>query len=76
MVQISNVDKDNGFASYSFSWCCSYYYLPSIRVIAATEVGLVTKRFGFKKLTKDSPIALSGEAGYQSGASYAKLRQF
>ena len=43
-----------------------FLILPSIRVIAATEVGLVTKRFGFKKLTKDSPIAFSGEAGYQS----------
>jgi len=40
-------------------------YLPSIRIIGPTEVGLVTKRFG-KKLPKDNPIAFNGEAGYQA----------
>jgi hypothetical protein len=40
--------------------------LPSIRVIGPTEVGLVTKRFGFKKLNEDNPIAFEGEAGYQA----------
>ena len=40
--------------------------LPSIRVIAAAEVGLVNKRFGFKKLSDDNPIAFEGEAGYQA----------
>ena len=39
---------------------------PSIRMIGPTEVGLVTKRFGFKKLSKDNVIAFNGEAGYQS----------
>jgi uncharacterized membrane protein YqiK len=40
--------------------------LPSIRIIGPTEVGLVTKRFSFKKLRDDDPIAFRGEAGYQS----------
>jgi len=42
------------------------FVLPSIRVIGPNEVGLVMKRFGFKSLSEDSPVALSGEAGYQS----------
>ncbi|MGB9608716.1 MAG: hypothetical protein ACPL7E_09280, partial [bacterium] len=37
-----------------------------IRIIGPTEVGLVTKRFGFKKLSEDNPIAFNGEAGYQA----------
>jgi regulator of protease activity HflC (stomatin/prohibitin superfamily) len=40
--------------------------LPSIRVIGPTQVGLVIKRFGFKKLTGDNPVAFEGEAGYQA----------
>jgi len=40
--------------------------IPSIRIIGPTEVGLVMKRFGFRKLSNDSPIALKGEAGYQA----------
>lgn len=43
-----------------------FFILPSIRIIGPTEVGLVTKRFGFKRLTKDNPIAFHGEAGYQA----------
>jgi regulator of protease activity HflC (stomatin/prohibitin superfamily) len=39
---------------------------PSIHIIGPTEVGLVMKRFGFRKLSNDSPIALKGEAGYQA----------
>ena len=39
---------------------------PSIRIIGPTQVGLVTKRFGFKKLRNDNPIAFKGEAGYQA----------
>jgi uncharacterized membrane protein YqiK len=39
---------------------------PSIRVIGATQVGLVTKRFGLRKLSQDNPIAFDGEAGYQA----------
>lgn len=40
-------------------------FLPSIRIIGPTEVGLVMKRFG-KKLPGDNPIAFNGEAGYQA----------
>jgi len=40
--------------------------LPSIRIIGPTEVGLVTRRFSFKKLRDDNPIAFNGEAGYQA----------
>ena len=40
--------------------------LPSIRIIGPNEVGLVIKRFGFRRLRGDSPIALRGEAGYQA----------
>jgi hypothetical protein len=40
--------------------------LPSIRIIGPNQVGLVVKRFGFRRLRGDSPIALHGEAGYQA----------
>ena len=40
--------------------------LPSIRIIGPTEVGLITKRFSFKRLPDDNPIAFRGEAGYQA----------
>ena len=40
--------------------------LPSFRVIGPTQVGLVMKRFSFKKLEEDNPVALNGEAGYQA----------
>lgn len=48
--------------------------LPSIRVIGPTEVGLVMKRFGFKKLSDDNPIAFEGEAGFQSELLMPGLR--
>jgi regulator of protease activity HflC (stomatin/prohibitin superfamily) len=38
----------------------------SINVIGPTEVGLVVKRFSFRKLPDDNPIAFRGEAGYQA----------
>jgi len=41
------------------------FLLPSIRVIGATEVGLVSKRFG-GKLEGSNPVAFKGEAGYQA----------
>jgi uncharacterized membrane protein YqiK len=40
--------------------------VPSIRIIGPTQVGLVTKRFAFRKLPDDNPIAFRGEAGYQA----------
>ncbi len=50
------------------------FVLPSIRVIGPTQVGLVMKRFGFKKLTSDNPVAFHGEAGYQSELLMPGLR--
>ncbi len=44
---------------------CVYVY-QSLHKIGPTEVGLVTKRFGWKNLTKDSPVAFDCEAGYQA----------
>src|SRR5258708_7705930 len=41
-------------------------FFPSLRIIGPTEVGLVTKRFSFKKIKNDNPIAFRGEAGYQA----------
>ncbi|MEO6317830.1 MAG: SPFH domain-containing protein, partial [Acidimicrobiales bacterium] len=38
----------------------------SVHRIGASEVGLVNKKLGFKKLHDDNPIALEGEAGYQA----------
>jgi SPFH domain / Band 7 family len=46
----------------------------STHKIGPTEVGLVTKRFGTKKLTKDSPVAFDGEAGYQADLLMSGLR--
>lgn len=40
--------------------------VPSIRFIGPNQIGLVTKRFGLKKLPGDNPIALNGEVGYQA----------
>ncbi len=38
----------------------------SITVVGPTEIGLVVKRFSFKKLRDANPIAFNGEAGYQA----------
>ncbi len=40
--------------------------LPSIHKIGPTQVGLVMKRFSFRKLTEDDPVAFNKEAGYQA----------
>jgi SPFH domain / Band 7 family len=48
--------------------------LPSLRRIGPTQVGLVTKRFSFKKLSEDNPIAFDGEAGYQAQLLMPGLR--
>ena len=40
--------------------------MKSIRTIGPTEVGLVRKRFGSRKLGAGSAIAFNGEAGYQA----------
>jgi uncharacterized membrane protein YqiK len=46
----------------------------SIRVVGPTEVGLVLKRFGLRKLKDDNPIAFHGEAGYQADLLMAGRR--
>lgn len=38
----------------------------SIHLIGPAQVGLVNKRFAFRKLPEDNPIAFRGEAGYQA----------
>jgi regulator of protease activity HflC (stomatin/prohibitin superfamily) len=48
--------------------------LPSFRRIGPTDVGLVTKRVSFKKLSEDNPIAFQGEAGYQAELLMPGLR--
>src|SRR5512135_1780529 len=40
--------------------------LQSFHTIGPVEVGLVQKRFSFKKLPADNPVAFHGEAGYQA----------
>ncbi|MCP4110521.1 MAG: hypothetical protein GY749_34195 [Desulfobacteraceae bacterium] len=49
-------------------------FIPSVRIIGPTEVGLVVKRFSFKKLSDDNPIAFNGEAGFQSDLLMAGWR--
>jgi regulator of protease activity HflC (stomatin/prohibitin superfamily) len=48
--------------------------LPSLRRIGPTQVGLVVKRFSFKKLSEDNPIGFKGEAGYQAELLMPGLR--
>lgn len=50
------------------------FVVNSLRRIGPTEVGLVTKRFAWKKLVKDNPIAFDGEAGYQADLLMPGLR--
>jgi hypothetical protein len=50
------------------------FIIQSLHRIGPTELGLVIKRFGWKKLTKDSPVAFDGEAGYQADLLMAGLR--
>lgn len=38
----------------------------SVHRIGPTEVGLVTKHFGRRRLAEDNPVAFAGEAGYQA----------
>ena len=51
-----------------------YVVWRSFRRIGPTEVGLVTKRFSWKKLSQDSPVAFDGEAGYQADLLMPGLR--
>jgi len=51
-----------------------FSFVHSLRRIGPTEVGLVTKRFSWKKLAKDNPVAFDGEAGYQAELLMPGLR--
>src|ERR1043165_73618 len=46
----------------------------SFHSIGAAQVGLVSKRFAFRKLNEDNPIAFRGEAGYQAEMLMPGLR--
>ncbi len=48
--------------------------LKSFHSIGSAEVGLVSKRFAFRKLHEDNPIAFHGEAGYQATLLMPGLR--
>src|SRR5258706_12523046 len=43
-----------------------YVFARSVIVIGPAEVGLVVRRLSSRHNTTDTPIAFSGEAGYQS----------
>lgn len=62
------------YAIWTFFGIVIFLILPSLRFIGATEVGLVMKRLGFKKLENDNPIAFKGEAGYQAELLMPGLR--
>jgi hypothetical protein len=51
-----------------------FYLVLSIRRIGPTEVGLVTKRLGLRRLSQDNPIAFDKEAGYQADLLMPGLR--
>ena len=51
-----------------------FVILKSIHRIGPTEVGLVIKRYGLRKLADDNPIAFNGEAGYQADLLMPGLR--
>lgn len=46
----------------------------SYHLVGAMQVGLVTKRFSFRRLTTDTPLAFRGEAGYQAKLLMPGLR--
>ncbi|MEX1007130.1 MAG: SPFH domain-containing protein [Acidimicrobiia bacterium] len=48
--------------------------LKSFHSIGPAEVGLVSKRFAFRKLSEDNPIGFRGEAGYQATLLMPGLR--
>src|SRR4051812_14158413 len=46
----------------------------SVHLIGPTEVGLVNKRFAFRKLPEDNPVAFNHEAGFQAELLMPGLR--
>ncbi|MFI5053434.1 MAG: SPFH domain-containing protein, partial [Acidimicrobiia bacterium] len=51
-----------------------FVFAKSLHSVGATEVGLVAKRFGLRKLGQDDPVAFRGEAGYQATLLMPGLR--
>ncbi len=51
-----------------------YSLMHSFRRIGPTEVGLVTKRFAWRRLSQDNPVAFDREAGYQAELLMPGLR--
>ncbi len=62
------------FWEYAFVSVVLLYLLMSVRRIGPTEVGLVTKRLGWRRLSQDNPIAFEREAGYQADLLMPGLR--
>ena len=69
----------------AFPWSQNWIAIAAMAVVAVvifmsfwnigpTEVGLVRKRFSFKRLRSGSPVALNGEAGYQADLLTTGLR--
>ncbi len=51
-----------------------FVLLRSLHLIGASEVGLVTKRIGLRKLANGDPIAFNREAGYQAALLMPGMR--
>ncbi len=49
-------------------------FFPSLRLIGPTEVGLIIKRFSFRRLAEGNPVAFRGEAGYQAALMMPGIR--
>lgn len=52
----------------------AFVVLESCHRIGPTDVGLVSKRFAWRRLSDDSPVAFDGEAGYQADLLMPGLR--
>jgi uncharacterized membrane protein YqiK len=63
-----------GFAVLAILVIVILVIMLSITVIGPAEIGLVTKKLGFKALDEGNPIALNGEAGYQADLLMPGLR--
>ncbi len=65
MLHLGDI-QPNGWLIAFFVFVVVLHIWKSIRIVGPTEVGLVRKRFGFKKLGAANAIAFEGEAGYQA----------
>jgi hypothetical protein len=65
-VTIVSLTFNEAYSLLAVVLLVAFYLWMSVRVVGPTEVGLVMKRFGLRKLKDDNPIAFHGEAGYQA----------